>query len=160
MGLTELKEKDLLGLASLSKEEIELILDTAVRMKEILSRPLRKVPALRGRTVVSIFYEPSTRTRVSFELAAKYLSADLVNISSSASSAVKGESLKDTARTIEALGADVVVIRHPQAGAAHLLAGTIGAAVVNAGDGAHEHPTQALLDLFTVKEKKGRLEGL
>lgn len=155
-----LKRKDLLGLAELAREEIELVLDTAARMKEILSRPLRKVPALRGRTVVSIFYEPSTRTRVSFELAAKYLSADLVNISSSASSAVKGESLKDTARTIEALGADVVVLRHPQAGAAHLLAKTTGAAVVNAGDGAHEHPTQALLDLFTVKEKKGRLEGL
>ncbi len=115
---------------------------------------------MRGRTVVNVFYEPSTRTRVSFELAAKYLSADCINISASASSVVKGESLTDTARTIEALGADAVVLRHPQAGAPHLLARTIAAPVVNAGDGAHEHPTQALLDLFTVQEKKGSLKGI
>lgn len=155
-----LQGKDLLGLATITTEEIELILNTAARMKEILSRPIKKVPALRGRTVINVFYEPSTRTRVSFELAAKYLSADCINISASASSVVKGESLKDTARTIEALGADVVVLRHPLAGAAHLLANTIAAAVVNAGDGAHEHPTQALLDLFTVKEKRGSLKGI
>ncbi len=156
----QLKGKDLLGLAEMTAEEIDLILDTAARMKEIISRPIKKVPALRGRTVVNVFYEPSTRTRVSFELAAKYLSADSINISASASSVAKGESLKDTARTIEALGADVVVLRHPLAGAAHLLAKTINAAVVNAGDGAHEHPTQALLDIFTVKEKKGILKGV
>ena len=156
----KLQSKNLLGLAASTAEEIELILDTAVRMKEILSRPIKKVPALRGRTVVNVFYEPSTRTRVSFELAAKYLSADCINISASASSVVKGESLKDTARTIAALGADAVVLRHPLAGAPHLLAKTIAAPVVNAGDGAHEHPTQALLDLFTVREKKGFLQGL
>lgn len=156
----KLQGKDLLGLATIKTEEIELILDTAARMKEILSRPIKKVPALRGRTVVNVFYEPSTRTRVSFELAAKYLSADCINISASASSVVKGESLKDTARTIAALGADAVVLRHPLAGAPHLLAGTIAAPVVNAGDGAHEHPTQALLDLFTVREKKGGLRRM
>ena len=156
----KLQGKDLLGLATMTTGEIELILDTAARMKEILSRPIKKVPALRGRTVVNVFYEPSTRTRVSFELAAKYLSADCINISASSSSVVKGESLKDTARTIEALGADAVVLRHPLAGAPHLLARTIAAPVVNAGDGAHEHPTQALLDLFTVHEKKGGLRGM
>lgn len=156
----KLQGKDLLGLATITTEEIELILDTAARMKEILSRPIKKVPALRGRTVVNVFYEPSTRTRVSFELAAKYLSADCINISASASSVVKGESLKDTARTIEALGADAVVLRHPLAGAPHLLARTIAPPVVNAGDGAHEHPTQALLDLFTVQEKKGGLRRM
>ena len=155
-----LKGKDLLGLAEITTEEIELILETTRRMKEIISRPIKKTPALRGRTVLNVFYEPSTRTRVSFELAAKYLSADSINISASASSVVKGESLKDTARTIEALGADVVVLRHPLAGAAHLLAKTIGAAIINAGDGAHEHPTQALLDMYTVKEKKGTLRGI
>jgi len=156
----KLKGKDLLGLAGLETEEINLILDTAVPMKEIASRPVKKVPVLRGRTIVNIFYEPSTRTRVSFELAAKYLSADSINISAAASSVVKGESIKDTARTIAAMGADVVVIRHPLAGAAHLLAGTVEAAVINAGDGAREHPTQGLLDVFTVREKKGALAGL
>lgn len=156
----ELKGKDLIGLAGMEAEEINLILETAVSMKEIVFRPIKKVPVLRGRTVINIFYEPSTRTRVSFELAAKYLSADSVNISTAASSAVKGESLKDTARTIEAMGADVLVIRHPLSGAAHLMAKTVGAAVVNAGDGSHEHPSQGLLDMFTVKEKKGTLAGL
>ncbi|WP_307400346.1 aspartate carbamoyltransferase catalytic subunit [Desulfofundulus luciae] len=154
------KRKDLLGLQNLSAEEIKLILDTAVPMKEILGRAIKKVPTLRGRTVVTLFYEPSTRTRTSFELAAKYLSADSVNISTSTSSVVKGETLKDTARTLAAMGADVVILRHPMAGAPNLLARTIRAAVINAGDGAHEHPTQALLDLFTVREKKGGLAGL
>ncbi len=154
------KRKDLLGLKDLSAEEIKLILDTAVPMKEILGRRIKKVPTLRGRTVVTLFYEPSTRTRTSFELAAKYLSADSVNISTSASSVVKGESLKDTARTLAAMGADVVILRHPMAGAPVLLARTIRAAVINAGDGTHEHPTQALLDMFTVREKKGELAGL
>ncbi|MQL52953.1 aspartate carbamoyltransferase catalytic subunit [Desulfofundulus thermobenzoicus] len=152
--------KDLLGLEDLSPEEIKLILDTAVPMKEIIGRPIKKVPTLRGRTVVTLFYEPSTRTRTSFELAAKYLSADSVNIATSTSSVVKGESLKDTARTITAMGADVVILRHSMAGAPHLLARTVRAAVINAGDGAHEHPTQALLDMFTVREKMGGLAGL
>ncbi|HAP93604.1 MAG TPA: aspartate carbamoyltransferase [Desulfotomaculum sp.] len=156
----KLKRKDLLGLAGLETQEINLILDTAVPMKEIASRPVKKVPVLRGRTIVNIFYEPSTRTRVSFELAAKHLSADSINIPAAASSVVKGESIKDTARTIAAMGADVVVIRHPLAGAAQLLAGTVEAAVINAGDGAREHPTQGLLDMFTVREKKGTLAGL
>ncbi|OAT86730.1 aspartate carbamoyltransferase catalytic subunit [Desulfotomaculum copahuensis] len=153
-------KKDLLGLQQMTAPEIARILDTAVPMKEITGRQIKKVPTLRGRTVVNVFYEPSTRTRTSFELAAKYLSADTVSISASASSVVKGESLKDTARTICAMGADVVVLRHPMAGAAEMLARTVPAAVINAGDGAHEHPSQALLDLFTVREKTGRLDGL
>lgn len=152
--------KDLLGLQHLTAPEIEYILDTAAPMKEIILRPLKKVPTLRGRTIVNIFYESSTRTRTSFELAAKYLSADSVNISAAASSVAKGESLRDTARTVRALGADIVVIRHPMAGAAQLVARTVSAAVINAGDGAHEHPSQALLDLFTVREAKGSMKGL
>ncbi|WP_449241331.1 aspartate carbamoyltransferase catalytic subunit [Desulfoscipio gibsoniae] len=154
------KRKDLLELKDLTAAEIQFLLDTAVPMKEIITRPIKKVPTLRGRTVVNLFYENSTRTRGSFELAAKYLSADSINISSSSSSVAKGESLYDTARTIQSLGADVVVLRHPMAGAPHLLAKTVGAAVINAGDGAHEHPSQALLDLFTVRESRGKLEGL
>jgi aspartate carbamoyltransferase catalytic subunit len=157
MGLTG---KDLVGLREITAEEIELILDTAVPMKEIIKRRIKKVPTLRGRTVVTVFYESSTRTRISFELAAKYLSADTVNITAAASSVKKGESLKDTARTITAMGADAVVLRHPLAGAAEMLARTLRVPVINAGDGAHEHPTQALLDIFTVREKKSRLAGL
>lgn len=153
-------KKDLISLRDIPAEKIEVILDTAQPMKEIIKRQIKKVPTLRGRTVVTVFYEASTRTRTSFELAAKYLSADAVNIAAATSSVSKGESLKDTARTIEAMGADVVVLRHPMAGAPELLARTLKAPVINAGDGAHEHPTQALLDLFTVREKKGRLEGL
>jgi len=152
--------KDLLGLRDVAAEEIAFVLDTAMAMKQIMKRQIKKVPTLRGRTVVTVFYEPSTRTRTSFELAAKYLSADTVGIAAAASSVVKGESLKDTARTVAAMGADVVVLRHPMAGAAGLLARTVRAAVINAGDGAHEHPTQALLDMYTVREKKGRLDGL
>lgn len=155
-----LKGKDLLELQDVEAEEIRLILDTALPMKEIIGRQIKKVPTLRGRTVVNIFYEASTRTRTSFELAAKYLSADSINITASASSITKGESLRDTARTVAAMGADIVVLRHPMAGAAHLLARTVNASVINAGDGAHAHPTQALLDLFTVREKKGTLAGL
>jgi len=155
-----LSGKDLVGLQFVPAEEIKLILDTAAPMKEIIKRQIKKVPALRGRSVVTVFYEASTRTRVSFELAAKYLSADTVNIAAGTSSVSKGEGLKDTARTIAAMGADLVVLRHPMAGAAELLARTINATVINAGDGAHEHPSQALLDLFTVREKKGRLAGL
>ncbi len=157
---TELKKKDLLGLEELSPGEIELILETAKPMKELFTRTVKKAPALRGKTVVNLFYEPSTRTRVSFELAAKRLSADTVNISSSASSVVKGESLIDTAKTIEALGADIVIMRHPCSGAPHIISDRIKCSIINAGDGAHEHPTQGLLDLYTIKEKKGRLEGL
>ncbi|MCL6635205.1 MAG: aspartate carbamoyltransferase, partial [Peptococcaceae bacterium] len=152
--------KDLIGLRTVPAEEIRLILDTAAPMKEIIKRRIKKVPTLRGRSVATVFYEASTRTRTSFELAAKYLSADTVSVAAATSSVTKGESLKDTARTIAAMGVDVVVLRHPMAGAAEMLARTVDAAVINAGDGAHEHPTQALLDLFTVREKKGRLAGL
>lgn len=155
-----LKSKDLLGLQHITKEEINLILDTAAPMKDIIGREIKKVPTLRGRSVINLFYEPSTRTRTSFELAGKYMGADTINIASSSSSVVKGESLKDTARTLEAMGADVIIIRHGMSGAPQLLASTIKASVINAGDGTHEHPTQALLDMYTIREKKGTLEGL
>lgn len=156
----ELKRKDLLGLQDLEKAEIELILETAKPMKDLFTRTVKKTPPLRGKTVVTLFYEPSTRTRISFELAAKRLSADTINISASTSSVVKGESLIDTAKTIESLGADVVIMRHPYSGAPHLISRHISSAVINAGDGTHEHPTQGLLDLFTIKEKKGKIKGL
>jgi len=152
--------KDLLTMQELEPAEINLILDTAASMKEIAHREIKKVPTLRGRTVVNLFYEASTRTRTSFEIAGKWLSADIINFSAAGSSVVKGESLLDTARNIEAMSPDVVVIRHGSAGAAQLLARALKCAVVNAGDGAHEHPTQALLDLLTIREKKGHLEGL
>ncbi|MCL2337673.1 MAG: aspartate carbamoyltransferase catalytic subunit [Firmicutes bacterium] len=154
------KYKDLLEIRTLSAEEIGFLLDTAGPMKEIIKRQIKKVPTLRGKTVVTLFYENSTRTRGSFELAAKYMSADAINISGSSSSVAKGESLYDTGRTLQSLGADVIVLRHPMAGAPELLARSVQAAVINAGDGAHEHPTQALLDMFTVREKKGGLAGL
>lgn len=156
----ELRGKDMVGLRNITADEIELVLNTAEAMKGIINRQIKKVPTLRGRTVITVFYEASTRTRTSFELAAKYLSADTVGITAATSSVSKGESLKDTARNLAAMGADVVVLRHPMAGAAELLANTLSASVINAGDGAHEHPSQALLDLFTAREKKGRLEGL
>ncbi|MDD2552986.1 MAG: aspartate carbamoyltransferase catalytic subunit [Desulfotomaculaceae bacterium] len=156
----KLRGKDMVGLRHITAQEIELILNTAEAMKGIINRQIKKVPTLRGRTVITVFYEASTRTRTSFELAAKYLSADTVGIAAATSSVSKGESLKDTARNIAAMGADVVVLRHPMAGAAELLASTLQASVINAGDGAHEHPSQGLLDLFTAREKKGRLEGL
>ncbi|AEF94120.1 Aspartate carbamoyltransferase [Desulfotomaculum nigrificans CO-1-SRB] len=152
--------KDLLGLRQLSAEEIKLVLDTAVPMKEIIGRKIKKTPTLRGRSMATLFYENSTRTRTSFELAAKFLSADTVGLSASSSSVMKGESLRDTGLTLDAMGVDVVVIRHPASGAAEFLAGCIPAAVINAGDGTHEHPTQALLDMFTIREKKGTLAGL
>ncbi len=155
-----LRQKDLLDLESLSAEEIELILSTAEPCKQIFERPVKKFPTLRGKVVVNLFYEASTRTRTSFELAGKWMSADVINISASTSSVVKGESLLDTAKTLEALGADIVVIRHPASGAPHLLARAVRARVINAGDGRHEHPTQGLLDLFTIKERKGRIAGL
>lgn len=153
-------KKDLLGLEYLSKEEIELILNTADSFKEVTSREIKKVPALRGKTVVNLFYEPSTRTRVSFELAAKRLSADVINIAAETSSVKKGETLIDTGKNIEALKADIIVMRHAFSGAAYMLAKHLNISVVNAGDGWHEHPTQALLDMFTLKEKLGKIEGL
>jgi len=155
-----LKRKDLLGIQDLTVEEVGLILDTATSMKEIASRDIKKVPTLRGKTIINLFYEPSTRTRTSFEIAGKWMSADVVNISTAGSSVVKGESLKDTGLTLQAMHPDIVVIRHPVAGAPKLLAGYLRASVINAGDGAHEHPTQALLDLFTIRERRGTLQGL
>jgi aspartate carbamoyltransferase catalytic subunit len=153
-------KKDLLGLEYLSKEEIELILYTAQGFKEVTTRQIKKVPALRGKTVMNLFYEPSTRTRTSFEIAAKRLSADVVNIAVEASSVKKGETLIDTGRNMEALKIDIIVVRHNCSGAPNILARSVGASVVNAGDGWHEHPTQALLDMFTLKSKLGRIEGL
>jgi len=155
-----LRQKDLLDIESLSSEEIALVLDTATSFKEIGTRAIKKVPTLRGRTVVNLFYEPSTRTRVSFEIAAKRLSADAVNVSVSGSSAVKGETLLDTVRNLQAMAPDVLVIRHSASGAPYFVARRLEAAVVNAGDGMHEHPTQALLDAFTIRERKGTLSGL
>jgi len=156
----EFRRKDLLGAADLEPEEIQLLLDTAASFKEISTRPIKKVPTLRGKTVVTMFYEPSTRTRLSFEIAAKRLSADTLNLTVSASSAVKGETLADTAHNLEAMAPDVLVIRHYASGAPHYLARRLKCGVVNAGDGLHEHPTQALLDLLTVREAKGTLSGL
>src|SRR3989338_3483219 len=152
--------KDLLGLEELSREEIELILYTAESFKEVTTRQIKKVPALRGKTVVNLFYEPSTRTRTSFELAAKRLSADVINIAVEASSVTKGETLIDTGKNIEALKIDIIVVRHNCSGAPNILARAVNASVVNAGDGWHEHPTQALLDMFTLKEKFGKISGL
>jgi aspartate carbamoyltransferase catalytic subunit len=154
------KRKDLLSMQGLEAAEIRDVLDTAESMKEIATREIKKVPTLRGKTVVNLFYEASTRTRTSFEIAGKWLSADVINFSASGSSADKGESLLDTAKNIEAMSPDVVVVRHHASGAPALLARNLRCAVVNAGDGAHEHPTQALLDLLTIQEKKGHLEGL
>jgi aspartate carbamoyltransferase catalytic subunit len=156
----EFRRKDLLGIADLAPEEIRLILDTAASLKEISARPIKKVPTLRGKTVVTVFYEPSTRTRMSFEIAAKRLSADTLNLTVAASSAVKGETLSDTAHNLEAMQPDLLVIRHPASGAPHYLASRLKCGVINAGDGLHEHPTQALLDLLTVQEAKGTLAGL
>ena len=156
----QFRKKDLLGIKQLELEEIELVLETAETFKEISTRPIKKVPTLRGRTVVHLFYEPSTRTRTSFEIAAKRLSADTFNISASTSSIVKGETLIDTAKNLEAMNPDVIVLRHSAAGAPHLLASHVRASVINAGDGMHEHPTQALLDLLTIRDKKGTLAGL
>ena len=158
--VTALRSKDLLGIADLSPVEISLILDTAEAMKEIGSRPIKKVPALRGKTVVNLFFEPSTRTRTSFEIAEKRLSADTLNIASASSSVVKGETLADTALNLEAMQPDMIVLRHSSSGACHLLSRICRAAIINAGDGMHEHPTQALLDAFTIRERKKRLAGL
>ena len=153
-------KKDLLSLYDLSAEEITFILDTAEEFKKVSQRKIKKVPALRGKTVVNLFIEPSTRTRISFELAEQRLSADIININAEASSLRKGETLLDTVKNIEALQADLVVLRHSVAGAPNFLAPRVRCGIVNAGDGAHSHPTQALLDLFTMREKKGTLKGL
>ena len=158
--VTALRRKHLLGIADLSPEEISLILDTAVAMKEIGTRQIKKVPALRGKTVVNLFFEPSTRTRTSFEIAEKRLSADTLNIAIASSSVVKGETLVDTALNLEAMSPHMIVLRHSSSGACHLLSRICRSAIVNAGDGMHEHPTQALLDAFTIRERKQRLSGL
>ena len=157
---TQWTKKDLLGLRELTKEEIQMLLSTAESFREISLRPIKKVPALRGKTVVNLFFEPSTRTRTSFELAAKRLSADIVNVSPDTSSLSKGETILDTIRNLEALKVDILVIRHSAAGVPQLVARQAYASVVNAGDGAHEHPTQALLDLLTIQEKLGRIDGV
>lgn len=153
------RHRHLLGLEDYSRTEIVEVLDLAVSMKEVLQRPIKKVPSLRGRTVVNLFFEASTRTRSSFEIAAKVLSADALNWTASASSVTKGETLVDTARNLEAMRPDVLVIRHPSGGAPRLVADRVACAVVSAGDGAHEHPTQGLLDAFTLRERLGTLEG-
>ena len=153
-------KKHLLGIEELSEEEIVLILDQAEGFKEVLTRPIPKVPTLRGKTIANLFCEPSTRTKASFDLAAKRLSADTLNLTVSSSSFLKGETLKDTARNIEAMQTDMIVIRHSCPGSPHFLAGCVNASVVNAGDGAHEHPTQALLDAMTIRQKLGRVKGL
>ena len=160
---TQLKgfpHKDLLSMRQLSAEEIGLILDTAESLKEISTRDIKKVPTLRGKSVIHFFYEPSTRTRTSFEVAAKRLSADTLSLSASGSSMVKGETLIDTARNLQAMNPDIIVLRHSSTGAPHLLARHVKAGVINAGDGINEHPSQALLDLFTMREKRGQIKGL
>lgn len=155
-----LNSKDLLAIRGMSPDEIRLILDTAASFKDVSERDIKKVPTLRGKTVINLFYEASTRTRTSFELAGKRLSADVINISTSTSSASKGETLLDTARNIEAMKCNMIIVRHSCSGAPHYLASRLASSVINAGDGFHEHPTQALLDMFTIREKLGRIEGL
>ncbi len=158
--MTKLTKKDILGMADLTVDEIHLILETAESFLEISTRDIKKVPTLRGKSIINLFYEASTRTRTSFEIAGKRLSADTINISASTSSVVKGETLIDTARNLEAMNPDIIVLRHSAAGAPHLLAGLVRQSIINAGDGAHEHPSQALLDMMTIREKKGRIAGL
>ena len=155
-----LTKKDLLGIQDLSVDEINLILDTAESFIEVSTREIKKVPTLRGKTIINLFMEPSTRTRTSFEIAGKRLGADTVNISATTSSVVKGETLIDMARNLEAMNPDVIVIRHNASGAPHMLAKLVKQSIINAGDGAHEHPTQALLDMMTIKARKGRIAGL
>ena len=154
------KHKDIIGLQDLTRDEIQLLLDTAENMREVNSRDIKKVPTLRGKTIVNLFYEASTRTRTSFGIAAKRLSADTINISSSGSSVTKGETLSDTARNVLAMKPDIIVMRHAASGAHHYLAQRLSCSVINAGDGAHEHPSQGLLDLLTIRQNFGRLDGL
>jgi aspartate carbamoyltransferase catalytic subunit len=156
----KLATKDILGMKDLTVDEINLILETAESFLEISTREIKKVPTLRGKTIINLFFEASTRTRTSFEIAGKRLSADTINISASTSSVVKGETLIDTARNLEAMNPDIIILRHSAAGAPHLLAKLVRQSIINAGDGAHEHPTQALLDMMTIKEKKGKIAGL
>src|SRR3954466_4502025 len=153
-------KKDLLSISDLTREDIDLVLETAVAMREVGQRPIKKVPTLRGKTVVNLFFEPSTRTRTSFEIAEKRLSADTLNIAIATSSVLKGETLVDTAMNIEAMAPDVIVLRHASSGACHLLARLCRSRVINAGDGMHEHPTQALLDAFTIRDHKKHIDGL
>lgn len=155
-----LRDKDVLDLETMSLAEMDIVLQTAREMKNIIDRDIKKLPTLRGKSIVNLFFEPSTRTRTSFELAGKYLGADVVNITTSASSVVKGESLRDTLLTVEAMGVDIIVMRHEAEGSAHYAAKTVSPVIINAGDGAHEHPTQGLLDMFTIQEKKGAINGL
>lgn len=155
-----LGRKDILSLQEMDFGEMELILNTADSLREIIDRPIKKVPTLRGKTIVTFFYESSTRTRTSFELAAKYMSADTVSISTTTSALTKGESLKDTVWTLQAMGTDCIIMRHPVSGSSHYLARLVDAKVINAGDGTHEHPTQGLLDMFTIRRHKGTLAGL
>ncbi|HJX15012.1 MAG TPA: aspartate carbamoyltransferase catalytic subunit [Candidatus Deferrimicrobiaceae bacterium] len=154
------RRKHVLGLADFSTEEIEFVVDTARSMEEVLTRDIKKVPALRGKTVVNLFFEASTRTRTSFEIAGKRLSADVVNFSSTSSSVAKGETLLDTARNIDAMKPNIIVMRHPASGAAHFLSRYVSCSVINAGDGSNEHPTQGLLDLFSILKAKGKIKGL
>ncbi len=158
--MTRFPHRHLLGIEPLESPHIQTILDTAVTLREVLERPIKKVPTLRGKTIVNLFYEASTRTRSSFEMAEKALSADTLSIATAASSVTKGETLLDTAKNLEAMNPDMIVMRHSSSGAPHFLARHCRSAIVNAGDGAHEHPTQALLDAFTLRQKKGRLKGL
>ncbi|HRY35857.1 MAG TPA: aspartate carbamoyltransferase catalytic subunit [Smithellaceae bacterium] len=158
--MMKLAKKDILGIREMTVDEINLILETAESFLEISTREIKKVPTLRGKSIINLFYEASTRTRTSFEIAGKRLSADTINISASTSSVVKGETLIDTARNLEAMNPDIIVLRHSAAGAAHLLASLVRQSIINAGDGAHEHPSQALLDMMTIREKKGRLTSL
>jgi aspartate carbamoyltransferase catalytic subunit len=160
VGAMTLKTKDLLGIKGMTVDEITSVLDTAATFKDVSERDIKKVPALRGKTVINLFYEASTRTRTSFELAGKRLSADVINISTSTSSAVKGETLLDTARNIEAMKCDMIIVRHSCSGAPEFLSKRLKSSVINAGDGFHEHPTQALLDMYTIREKLGKLDGL
>ena len=158
--MASLRGKSILGLENMSPAEIELVLNTAKEMKNIINRDIKKVPTLRGKSIINLFFEPSTRTRTSFELAGKYLGADVVNITTSSSSVVKGESLRDTLMTIEAMGVDVIVMRHSAEGAAQYASQVVNPIIINAGDGAHEHPSQGLLDMFTINQYKNTLEGL
>lgn len=155
-----LRNRDILELQSMTVPEMELVLETAREMKNIIDRDIKKVPTLRGKSIINLFFEPSTRTRTSFELAGKYLGADVVNITTSASSVVKGESLRDTLLTVEAMGVDAIVMRHEAEGSPHYAARAVKPVIINAGDGQHEHPTQGLLDIFTIREKKGEVAGL
>src|SRR5947209_7388956 len=157
---THWRRKDLLGLREMTADEINFVLETTDAFKQVGTREIKKVPALRGKTLVNFFVEPSTRTRTSFELAAFRLSPDVINISATTSSLTKGETLKDTARNLEALHVDILVLRHSSAGAPQFLAQRLKSSVINAGDGAHEHPTQALLDLYTIREKRGKIDNL